>query len=172
MQPAADFQRHPRLLNRRAGLALAAVISGIYFGASTVSSIDPFYLHGPADEASSYTLNGWHGADAVPPPAVPVADRMSEFVSHAYGIPRPYDAPEDVAAPAPSGEDGVVYMGDTPPALTQDGGSGMSEVTPADGGYECVNCDEADAAGGSSVTAAGDDPRPAEEDDKGASAAP
>jgi len=60
--------RH-HLLDRRAATILAAVIVGIYMGASTISEIDPFYRNGQARSAAgSYTIDGWRGADAVPPP--------------------------------------------------------------------------------------------------------
>jgi hypothetical protein len=77
---------------RFAAFALMAVLAGVYIGKSTVAEINPFYLHGDA-AGSSYTSDGWRGADASPPPAyqAPVEHRMDRFWSGVYAL-----APESV----------------------------------------------------------------------------
>lgn len=71
---------------RAAALVLGAVLAGIYLGGSTVAEINPFYLHAPVQSGSSYTSDGWRGADAVSPPSypAPAENRMSRFMSGVY----------------------------------------------------------------------------------------
>jgi hypothetical protein len=123
-----------RSVNRVAAFALAAVLSGIYLGASTVAAIDPFYLNDQSATGSSYTSNGWRGADAVSPPVIPVADRMSEFVANAYGA-----ATRDAL-------DSPVHVGEAVAEPIDE--DHIANVPGADlaGGYECVNCEGGDIA--------------------------
>ena len=95
-------------LNGRAITLLAAVIAGIYLGASTISEIDPFYRNGQTRSSEgSYTIDGWRGADAVRPPvsAPPEAPMRNFGMAWAPTRPRDYPAyPIDSVAYAPDPE--------------------------------------------------------------------
>lgn len=78
-----SVQKQP---GRAAAVVLGAVLAGIYLGSSTVAEINPFYRHAPVETGSSYTSDGWRGADAVSPPAspAPTENRASRFMSGIY----------------------------------------------------------------------------------------
>lgn len=138
MHPPAAFGGPVPSVGQRTALILTALVGGIYLGVTTVAEIDPFYRGGAAQmRASSYTTNGWRGADAVPPPAIPVADRMSGFVADAYAFGRSYyDFARDVAPPqgVPGAE---AYV--TEPVREDWSEQDLDERAD----YACVGCDEA-----------------------------
>jgi hypothetical protein len=97
------------------GLAAAAILAGVYFGSSTASQIDPFYYR-PVAPRSSYTSNGWVGADATPRPvyaATPYAIPAYPYApapSIAVGIELEADSIADAARDLEDSSDlGVVY---------------------------------------------------------------
>jgi hypothetical protein len=134
---------------------LAAVLVGVYLGGSTAAQIDPFYrsaVSRPGD--SSYTTNGWRGANATPPPEA--AD-----IDYPYsGSPSPYEVARYVAS-SPFVRDSVVYVGgavhdlareDPPPAA--DPQSDLDDRND----YECVGCGDATKADPATDTASASSP--------------
>lgn len=147
-------------LRTGAAIVLAAVAGGVYLGRSTVALIDPFYKNGPAQAGSSYTTDGWRGADAVSPPAaIPVVDRISQFVSDAYAAGRSYyEFSRHV-------QDLSAAYGETPVS------DPAAEETPSDPemagvvDYQCVGCEAApDDSGAAPADAPAEDCYP---DDRG-----
>lgn len=134
MQFHAASRKGGRPLNAGAAIVLGAMIGGIYLGVSTAALIDPFYSRGVAQARSSYTTDGWRGADAVPPPApIVVAERFGQFVSDAYAAGHSYYELARSVAPPP--EDPPAYEAET-----------VSEPAPdmaAAADYQCIGCEPA-----------------------------
>lgn len=71
-------------VHRHAAALAGAILIGIYLGASTTSEIDPFYKQGqgsPSGGGSSYTIDGWRGADAAPPPISRAVEAPMQLVA-------------------------------------------------------------------------------------------
>lgn len=120
---------------RNAGVALGAVVAGVYFGLTTVAQIDPFYRIPRFDAGkASYTTNGWRGADAVSPPTVRgrAEDQIHGFASR-MGFPYPVSF---VPRPYPDTPD---Y---SPEPVQADFSGGYREETPVQSATEEVPLEE------------------------------
>ncbi len=123
-------------------LALAAAVGGIYLGGSTVAEIDPFYKSVAAQATgSSYTIDGWRGADATSPPSeAPIADYPDDRFGGNAHSGRTYSY--EVVAAVPAVLESVSHVGDAARKLVGEDSpivDSQSDLA-ADAGYECVGC--------------------------------
>ena len=125
------------------GIAFAAVLSGVYFGVTTINEIDPFYRNRPvAEKQSSYTTAGWRGADATQAAtaSVTIESRYDRFVGAMISTNPAIFAPGTDRAPAGLGSEPVAaYSGGwRDDEMTASLDSGRDE--PAPGAWQCIGC--------------------------------